>query len=60
MLRLNGGPDYDPCNRKVVGSFFFSKEKETNILNKAIGSGKLKGASYHQTEGEKAEKALKT
>jgi hypothetical protein len=28
MLRLNGGPDYNP---EIVVSSFFNKEKETNI-----------------------------
>jgi hypothetical protein len=57
MLRLNGGPDYDPATERLLAASS-SKRKPAFRINR-YGLGKLKGASYLQKEREKAEKALR-
>jgi hypothetical protein len=57
MLRLNGGPDYDPAvERLLAGS---SSKKKPTFRIRQLGSSKLKGASSISKEREKAEKALR-
>jgi hypothetical protein len=59
MLRLNGGPDYNPEIEKLLAASSSKKRKPTFKV-KRLGSGnQLKGASYLQKEREKAEKALR-
>jgi hypothetical protein len=59
MLRLNGGPDYDPAIERLLAAASSTKKKPTFKV-KRLGSGnQLKSASYLQKEREKAEKALR-
>jgi hypothetical protein len=57
MLRLNGGPDYDPAVERLLAAS--SAKKKPTFKIKRLGWAKLKGASYLQKEREKAEKALR-
>jgi hypothetical protein len=57
MLRLNGGPDYDPDIERLLAAS--SANKKPTFRIKRLGSGKLKGASSLQKERENAEKALR-
>jgi hypothetical protein len=50
MLRLNGGPDYDPAREKLLAASSM-KKKPTFRINR-FASGKLKGASSLQKERE--------
>jgi hypothetical protein len=59
MLRLNGGPDYNPGIERLLAASSTKKKKPTFKV-KRLGSGKqLKGASFISKEREKAEKALR-
>ena len=59
MLRLNGGPDYDPAVERLLASASSTKKKPTFKI-KRLGSGyQLKDASSISKEREKAEKALR-
>jgi hypothetical protein len=58
MLRLNGGPDYDPVAERLLAASSSTKKKPTFKIRR-LGSGKLKGASSISKEREKAEKALR-
>jgi hypothetical protein len=56
MLRLNGGPDYNPAIERLLAAS--STKKKPTFRIKRLGSVRLKGASI-QMEREKAEKALR-
>jgi hypothetical protein len=57
MLRLNGGPDYDPAIERLQAAS--STKKNPTFKIKRLGSGnQLKDASFSK-EREKAEKALR-
>jgi hypothetical protein len=55
MLRLNGGPDYNPEVERLLAASSSLKRKPTFRI-KRLG---LKGASSISMEREKAEKALR-
>jgi hypothetical protein len=55
MLRLNGGPDYNPVIDRLLATASSTNKKPTFRI-KQLG---LKGASSLQKEKEKAEKALR-
>jgi hypothetical protein len=59
MLRLNGGPDYNPEIERLLAAS--SVKKKPTFKIRRFGSGKLKGASFSSIskEREKAEKALR-
>lgn len=57
MLRLNGGPDYDPSTERLLAAS--SKKKKSTFRIKRLGLNSLKSASIIQKEREKAEKALR-
>jgi hypothetical protein len=57
MLRLNGGPDYNPDVERLLAAS--SRKKKPTFKIRRLGSDKLKGASSLQKEREKAEKALR-
>jgi hypothetical protein len=59
MLRLNGGPDYDPAVERLLAAASSTKKKKPTFKVKRLGSSKLKGASSISKEREKAEKALR-
>jgi Ca2+-binding EF-hand superfamily protein len=56
MLRLNGGPDYDPMTARLLAAS--SDKRKPTVRIKRIGT-KLQGASSFQEEREKAEKAFR-
>jgi hypothetical protein len=59
MLRLNGGPDYDPDIERLLAATSTKKRKPTFKV-KRLGSGnQLKDASSISKEREKAEKVLR-
>jgi trans-2-enoyl-CoA reductase len=58
MLRLNGGPDYDPEIERLLAAASSAKKKPTFKV-KRLGSDKLKGAFSISKESEKAEKAMR-
>jgi hypothetical protein len=60
MLRLNGGPDYNPEIERLLAAASAAKKKPTFKIRR-LGSGKLNGASFSSIskEREKAEKALR-
>jgi hypothetical protein len=55
MLRLNGGPDYDPEIERLLAAASSAKKKPTFRVRRPG----LKGASSISIEREKAEKALR-
>jgi hypothetical protein len=57
MLRLNGGPDYNPDIERLLAATSSTKKKPT-FKTKRLSSDTLKGASSLLEEREKAEKAL--
>jgi hypothetical protein len=58
MLRLNGGPDYNPEIDRLLAASSTKKKKPTFRI-KRLSSDRLKGASSLSEEREKAEKALR-
>jgi hypothetical protein len=60
MLRLNGGPDYDPAVERLLAAASSTKKKKPAFKIRRSGLGnQQKGASSLQNEREKAEKALR-
>jgi hypothetical protein len=57
MLRLNGGPDYNPEIERLLAAS--STKKKPTFRIRRLGSDRLKGASFISKEREKAEKALR-
>jgi hypothetical protein len=57
MLRLNGGPDYNPDIERLLAAS--SSKKKPTFKVKRFGSDRLKGATSTSKEREKAEKALR-
>jgi hypothetical protein len=57
MLKLNGGPDYDPEIERLLAAS--STKMKPTFRIKRLGLGSLKSASIIQKEREKAEKALR-
>lgn len=55
MLRLNGGPDYDPTVERLVAAPSI-KKKPTVRIRRLFGSGKLKNAASIPKDREKAKK----
>jgi hypothetical protein len=58
MLRLNGGPEYNPAIERLLAAASSTKKKPT-LRIKRLGSDRLKSASSISNEREKAEKALR-
>jgi hypothetical protein len=55
MLRLNGGPDYDPTMERLLAASSSTKKKPTFRITRQSSHNQLKGASSILKEKEKAE-----
>jgi hypothetical protein len=55
MLRLNGGPDYNPEIERLLAAASSTMKKPTFKIN-LIGSDRLRGASYISKKERKRKK----